>query len=196
MHAPVYASWHPHVNHVNPPRALRSWLTDDRSLTLKLMLRSRQFQIRRLCQRRALCLVDEHARVGLQRRSHVRQREVLLQCDGQAVVFAHTVVPLAATTSDWPFFGGLGERSLGTTLFGDPRVGRCHMEYARLHARHPLVRRAQAALGKVAAPAPLYARRCLYHRRRGVLLVTELFLPPILAMSGPAPEQIDTHGFR
>lgn len=195
-HAVAHARWHAHVNHVNPPRALRAWLTDDLSLTVKLMTRCLHFQIRRLRQERALCLADERAPVELRRRAHVQEREVLLQCDGKAVVFAHTIVPLDATTADWPFFGRLGERSLGTTLFGDPRVHRGQMEYARLRAQHPLVQRAQTALGDAAIPAPLYARRCLYRRRNGVLLVTELFLPAILALTAvPAPEQIDTTAF-
>lgn len=186
-HSVAYARWHSHVNHVNPPSALRDWLTDTASLTVKLTARSGHFRVRRLCQERALCLPDEGALVELSRRSQVQQREVLLQCDGQPVVFAHTIVPLDATTYDWPFFGTLGERSLGTTLFGDPRVQRGRMQYARLRSRHPLVRRAQAVLGAAAPGAPLYARRCLYRRRNGVLLVTELFLPAIAALpAGPA----------
>ncbi|HEY0848104.1 MAG TPA: chorismate lyase [Noviherbaspirillum sp.] len=157
---------------------MRDWLTDTASLTLKLMAHSEQFRVRRLRQERGLCLSDEFAVVDLHRRGCVQEREVLLQCDGRPVVYAHTIVPLSATTSDWPFFGTLGERSLGTTLFGDPRVRRGNMQYARLRTQHPLARRACAALGEQ-LDAPLFARRCLYRRKNGVLLVTELFLPMI-----------------
>lgn len=184
-HAVGHARWVWHVNGVNPTREMRGWLTDTMSLTKKLMARSEHFRVRRLRQERGMCLTDEAELVELPRRSHVQEREVLLQCDGRPVVFAHTIVPLSATTSDWPFFGTLGERSLGTTLFGDPRVIRGNLQYARLSAQHPLVERARAALGHEGFKAPLFARRCLYRRRNGVLLVTELFLPAIAELKAP-----------
>lgn len=123
-------------------------------------------------------MADEATAIGLRRRQ-VREREVLLECDGVPVVYAHTIVPLDATASDWPFFGTLGDRSLGTTLFGDPRVRRGALEFARLHPSHPLALRAARALGMKMFVAPLHARRCLYRRRKGLLLVTEIFLPAI-----------------
>lgn len=159
---------------------MRGWLVDTMSLTQKLIGHSTHFRVHRLRQCRAQCLRDEADVMGLPPRRMVQEREVLLECDGQPMVYAHTIVPLSATTSDWPFFGSLGERSLGTTLFGDPRVKRGQLYYARLRREHPLAERASRALGTTLAPdAPLFARRCLYQRRNGLLLVTELFLPAI-----------------
>jgi len=188
-----HAHWHAHANGVRPDAAMRDWLTDRMSLTKKLTARSGSFRVRKLRQGRGMCLDDEYALVGLARRAPVQEREVLLQCDGVPVVYAHTIVPLSATTSDWPFFGSLGERSLGTTLFGDPRVVRGRLQYARLFAEHPLARRAAAALGVAALPWPLYARRCLYRRRRGLLLVTEVFLPAIAGVRSPAAATAAAH---
>jgi chorismate--pyruvate lyase len=184
-HSISYARWVRHANAVNPSPAMRGWLTDKVSLTIKLMARSKRFRVQRLRQRRGLCLADEHAALGLRRRTQIREREVLLRCDEQPVVFAHTVVPLAANASDWPFFSSLGERSLGTTLFGDPLVRRGPLQFARLRPQHPLVRRAAAATGRPLPDAPLHARRCLFKRRRGVLLVTEVFLPSIAGLRSP-----------
>lgn len=181
-HSVGFARWARHANAVNPSPAMRRWLTDKVSLTIKLMARSKRFRVQRLRQRRGLCLADEHAAVGLRRRAQIREREVLLRCDDEPVVFAHTVVPLGANASDWPFFSSLGERSLGTTLFGDPRVERGELQFARLRPQHPLVRRAAAATGRPLPAAPLYARRCLYKRRHGLLLVTEVFLPSIAGL--------------
>lgn len=185
FHSVGHARWCSHVNGVNPTREMRGWLTDTASLTLKLMARSEHFRVRRLRQEHGLCLADEFSLVELPRRGCVQEREVLLQCDGRPMVFAHTIVPLNATASDWPFFSTLGERSLGTTLFGDPRVIRGTMQYARLRAQHPLARRAHAALGDNMLKSPLFARRCLYRRKNGVLLVTELFLPSIVQLKAP-----------
>jgi chorismate--pyruvate lyase len=176
------ALWHAHVNRVDAPPLLRAWLASGGSLTARLVAHSGAFRVQRLHQRRALCLADEASVLGLPRALQVLEREVLLRCDGTPVVFAHTVVPLSASASDWPLFGGLGERSLGSTLFYDPRVVRGELEFARIRAGHPLMQRACAALGVVDAPV-LYARRCLYRRRRGLLLVTEVFLPPVLALA-------------
>ena len=175
--------WHRHVGAVNAPPAVRAWLTEPGSLTARLIAHSDAFRVQRLHQHTALCLRDEALAIGMARPGRVLEREVLLRCDGQAVVFAHTVVPLSDSATDWPLFGGLGERSLGSTLFYDPLVRRGQLEFARLRGGHPLVRRAIAALGAgVHVPPAYYARRCLYRRHQGSLLVTEVFLPPVLAL--------------
>lgn len=173
------ASWFSHVNAVNPTTDMRHWLTGKASLTAKLVARSAQFRVQPLQQQRALCLADEYATIQLPRRQQVWERDVLLECDGRAVVYAHTVVPLNASTDDWPFFRTLGARSLGLALFSDPLIKRGHLQFARLPVGHPLMRRAMRALGGNGASGSLYARRCLYRRKRGYLLVTELFLPAI-----------------
>jgi chorismate--pyruvate lyase len=180
MHfAVASAKWVNHVNGVDAPDHLRHWLTDRVSLTKKLMAHSESFRVQRLVQQRAVCLADEYAMAQLARRVAVQERDVLLRCDGEPVVFAHTIVPLSASASDWPFFSSLGERSLGTTLFGDPLVIRGELQYARIPTRHPLMVRARSAVGVDVGSQFLFARRCLFKRKNGVLLVTEMFLPSI-----------------
>ncbi|MES3020008.1 MAG: chorismate lyase [Pseudomonadota bacterium] len=184
------ALWHRHVNAVNAPAAMREWLTAGGSLTARLIAHSGSFRVQRLHQNRAVCLPDEARRIGLARPGQAWEREVLLRCDGEPVVFAHTVVPLSASASDWPLFSALGDRSLGSTLFKDPQVRRGALEFARIRAGHPLMRRAFVALGGDPRDAILqdtihtiyYARRCLYRRHQGALLVTEVFLPPVLGL--------------
>lgn len=173
------ALWHRHVNAVAPAPAMRGWLKARGSLTARLIAHSAAFRVQRLHQRTALCLADEAAAIGMPRPGRVWEREVLLRCDGRPVVFAHTVVPLADSATDWPLFGALGERSLGSTLFYDPLVRRGELEFARLRPGHPLAQRAAAAVGGAGAPV-YYARRCLYRRHQGTLLVTEVFLPEVL----------------
>ncbi|KQQ47753.1 chorismate--pyruvate lyase [Duganella sp. Leaf126] len=177
------ALWRPQLFFPEAPAPLRDWLTTAGSLTARLKAHSHAFRVQCLHQRPATCLADEVAALDLPRQGRVWEREVLLRCDHTAAVFAHTVVPLTATASDWPLFGALGERSLGTTLFGDPLVRRSVLEFARLREGHPLALRARSALGAEAALTDiLYARRCLYRRRRGTLLVTEVFLPSVLEL--------------
>lgn len=190
------ARWQARVNGLDAQAPLRHWLTGAGSLTAKLKAHSQAFRVQCLHQRSARCLADEAAAIGLHRPGRVWEREVLLRCDGRPVVFAHTVVPTTATAADWPLFSALGERSLGSTLFGDRQVRRGELEFARLRSGHPLMRRACEALGAggdlrdaydsrrgADGTAPvLYARRCLYRRHRGLLLVTEVFLPAVLAL--------------
>jgi chorismate--pyruvate lyase len=185
-HSITLARWTAHVNGVNPPAALRDWLTDRASLTAKLTARATRFRVQRLHQRRGMCLADEAALIGLSRPRQVIERDVLLLCDGRPLVYAHTVVPLAATASQWPLFSALGERSLGSTLFGDPCVVRGALQYARLRPGHPLLQRVRAAAGTLGADRVLFARRCLYRRKGGLLLVTEVFLPCIVTLPLPA----------
>ncbi|MES2935925.1 MAG: chorismate lyase [Pseudomonadota bacterium] len=183
-----HAYWHTHINGVNAPDAMRHWLTDNTSLTAKLVARSQQFRVQRLHQRLDKCLSDEAKQIGLVRPLIVWEREVLLRCDERPMIFAHTVVPRSASAADWPQFGALGERSLGSTLFGDPLVQRGRLQFARLHSGHPLAQRALACSHESGAPpsATLYARRCLYRRKAGLLLVAEVFLPAIVDLPGAA----------
>ncbi len=180
------ALWHRHVNALAAPAAMQAWLCSGGSLTARLIAHSGAFRVQRLHQRTALCLADEARAIGLPRPGRVWEREVLLRCDEVPVVFAHTVVPMAATANDWPLFNALGERSLGSTLFYDPLVRRGQLEFARIRAGHPLMQRASAALG-LDQDTPLFARRCLYRRRQGTLLVTEVFLPPVMTLQARTP---------
>lgn len=179
------AAWSQHVRWPGIDPDMTDWMVDRQSLTQKLKRLSRQFRVQKLRQARALCLADETNIIGAARRIMVQAREVLLRCDGVPVVYAHTIVPLSATASDWPFFSSLGERSLGASLFVDPAVRRGQLEYAFLGARHPLVIRAAQAIVSSGFEQGLWARRCLYRRGNGLLVVTEVFLPSISRLRQP-----------
>jgi chorismate--pyruvate lyase len=173
---------------------MRDWLATKGSLTARLVAASPTFRVRRLHQKVALCSLEEAAPIGLPRRERVWEREVLLCCDGVPVVFGHTVVPMSATASDWPLFSALGERSLGSTLFYDPLVTRGPLEFARLRGSHPLLARVRAALGNCVGADDLneqifHARRCVYRRHQGLLMVTEVFLPAVLNLTGNNKER-------
>jgi len=184
------ARWLAHADGVRAPKALHDWLTTPGSLTARLVARSREFRVQKVRQASAVCLADEAHAIGLARPRRVWEREVLLRCDGHPAVYGHTVVPMSATAHDWPLFSALGERSLGTTLFYDPLVRRGQLEFARIRPGHPLLARVRAALGEEMQDEPTdatyYARRCVYRRRQGLLLVTEVFLPAVLDLAAAA----------
>jgi chorismate--pyruvate lyase len=182
------AKWHRNVAAVGAEPAMRDWLATEASLTARLVAASETFRVRRLHQKLALCSLEEAAPIGLPRRERVWEREVVLCCDGVPVVFGHTVVPMSATASDWPLFSALGERSLGSTLFYDPLVTRGPLEFARLRGGHPLLARVRSALGHVDEHV-FHARRCVYRRHQGLLMVTEVFLPTVLHLAGNNKER-------
>jgi chorismate--pyruvate lyase len=184
------ARWLAHADGVRAPAALHDWLTTPGSLTARLVAHSGAFRVQKVRQAGAVCLADEAGAIGLARPQRVWEREVLLRCDGRPAVFGHTVVPLDATAHDWPLFSALGERSLGSTLFYDPLVARGRLEFARIRPGHPLLARVRAALqgerDGALEDATYYARRCVYRRRQGLLLVTEVFLPAVLDLAATA----------
>jgi chorismate--pyruvate lyase len=188
------ARWLAHADGVRADAAMRDWLSTPGSLTARLIAHSSQFRVQKLRQATNPCLADEAAAIGLHRPQRVWEREVLLRCDGRPVVYGHTVVPMSATANDWPLFSALGERSLGTTLFYDPLVQRGQLEFARIRPGHPLLARVLAAVkgDGVRSDATYYARRCVYRRRQGLLLVTEVFLPAVLNLVANPKEVRET----
>jgi chorismate--pyruvate lyase len=156
----------------------RTWLTDHGSLTRRMQTRFADFNVRKLSQRVAQTNFDEAAAVLLNDRDPAMIREVLLCSGATPLVFAHTVIPLDGLRGPWQKLAGLGNRSLGSALFADPRVARFPLAYRRLNRRHPLYR---AAAPYLAAPAPtLWARRSQFALTGHLLMVTEVFLPSLL----------------
>ena len=178
-HYLAQANWHTHINRCTASPEVRDWLTHRQSLTARLLSCSAHFQVQRLQQQSALCLQDEMRVLGFSWRVQVVEREVLLRCDDHFVVYAHTVLPLSANAHQWPLFASLGNKSLGTTLFNDPLVKRGALHFAHLRSTHPLMQRIVRLNLRGVETSRLYARRSLFERHGSILLVTEVFLPPL-----------------
>jgi chorismate lyase len=208
------------------PLGVRRWLTSTGSLTRRLQRASDRFEVVRLRQQRGAPCHDERAVVApRERRGHgaagaagVRKldflvREVVLICDGQPAVFAHSVISARALAGRWRWLAGLGNRPLGAALFRDPRVRRGPLAYRRLRPPDPrflgacrALRAAHASAagggslagpeqGAFAAPRALWARRSLFSAGGERLLVTEVFLPAVGGLAcAPAPTCIPATG--
>lgn len=168
---------------------LRRWITgDDGSLTARLVAASSRFRVSRLSQRMEMPMPDEWREIGLGARVPALVRDVLLVCDNVPAVYGHTVVYPHRARRDWPFLGGLGDRPLGGALFVDPRVRREPFQFARLLPHHPLrqrLHRVLPAMGELAWEAMLPARRSVFRRGQGLMLVTEVFLPDLATRRAP-----------
>lgn len=80
--------------------------------------------------------------VGLRVKARqVRLHVGLLEQSKQAVVLAQTLMAVNGPVCDWPFWRGLGRRSLGSVLFSDPSVERGPLYFAKLPKHTAWVRR-------------------------------------------------------
>jgi chorismate lyase len=160
---------------------LRRWLLDRGSLTRRIQDRCENFRLDVLSQRIAPVQSDERTAIGLHAGAQCMEREVSLNCGPQPLVFAHSVVAPRALKGPWHMLSGLGARPLGAALFADPRIQRHPLCFRQLNGRHALHKRACHLL--VEQPATLWARRSLFVLCGAPLLVTEVFLPAILALA-------------
>ncbi|MGL4767347.1 MAG: chorismate--pyruvate lyase family protein [Formosimonas sp.] len=183
----LHSPWQTAVPRIHPRH--RHWLTGQGSLTAKLKAHSQHFAVVRIMQAHSALQQSETHPLHLPHQHRVVQRQVLLLCDEQPVVFAHTVTDAHRVSRDWPFFNALGNRALGVMLFADPLIHRVRFEYTRLAARDELYQAATRALRQAGfagdLPAHLWARRCVFsHRRRPMsrMMVTEVMLPAVYAL--------------
>lgn len=164
--------------------ALVPWLHDRGSLTQRIRLRCRQFTVQGVRDGLARIAFDEAALLGVAPRQLAWSREVFLIADGRPVVFAHSALAREQLHGAWSALPTLGNRPLGGYLFAHPLVERKPLHYRALPGAHPLYLRAAAVLQD--PPGRLWARRSLFYLGDAPLLVTEVFLPDILSLAGPA----------
>jgi chorismate--pyruvate lyase len=157
------------------PPEYREWLGDRGSLTARIQDRCESFRVNIVYQGLAKLLLDEAGMLGLRPREIGIVREVQLFCGNRPVVFAHTILRKQTLRRSWNIVSGLGNRSLGSALFADPRIKRLPLRYKKLTARDRLFNKACNGLKE--KPLRLWARRSLFVLKGQPLLVTEIFLP-------------------
>ena len=171
-------TWHTFLPNIEVGYA--PWLRTDGSLTLRIQQRCDNFSVRNVHNRLATAAYDETSLLGLPAQQKIYTREVFLHADGKPVVYAHSVVAAQHLRGAWHALRNLGNRPLGALLFAHPLVQRSALHFHALKPNHPLYRRAAVALDT--PPQKLWARRSLFILRNAPLLVTEIFLPDILAL--------------
>ncbi|HEY3326049.1 MAG TPA: chorismate lyase [Novimethylophilus sp.] len=164
--------WLPH-----PPcsGAFRHWLVEEGSLTRRLQACCKHFTVRNVRQSWARPLPDEAALLGLRPGTAAWVREVWLHDGDVPLVFARSILPRSSMRGAWRKLGSLGSRPLGEALFADARVMRRPLAYRKLRPGHPVLK-------NVARNKALWARRSVFVRAGHAILVTEAFLPEVLAL--------------
>lgn len=149
-------------------------------MTKRLKARCGQFRVSPLSTGLARVHLDETVLLGLSHAQRAYVREVALSCDQHVVVYAHSVLRRESLRGEWNGIARLGSRPLGEALFNNPRIQRQALAYRKLSPRHPLFRRIQQH-----QPQPtgvLWARRSVFCLNGQPLLVTEVFLPTLIAL--------------
>lgn len=172
-------AWQTQLRDTTPYAA---WLQLPGSLTQALIDRCPAFNVLRLRQDADTPHADECEPLALMPGRQAMVREVLLRCAELPLVFAHSVIPLPGLQGPWQALEDLGNRSLGTALFSDPRVQRDPLEFLGLEPHHPLYAKAMAHLAPSEASGRLWARRSRFTLEAHPILVTEVFLPEVLKL--------------
>jgi chorismate--pyruvate lyase len=172
--------WQPRRDllHRDVPVRLKPWLDTRDSLTARILrCCPGDFNVNVLVQCWQRPRQDEARLLGLRRGQLAWVREVLLVCDDKPWVFARTVMPLRSLRGRYRRLLRLGNRPLGSALFGRAAVRRGPLELKPLGPRDELL----SAWGDPPdGRAILWARRSqLYVGGNKPLLVTEVFLPDL-----------------
>lgn len=164
--------------------ATRVWLTDDGSLTARLVALGRgDFRVQRLYQGWEVPLLSERTLLGCPSRQRALVREVALWLGDETVVFARSVFPLASLDGCLGHLRRLQNRSLGAILFSHPDMQRSPFELAHMRgdsAYLPPHLRQQA---------PAWGRRSRFDIQGKQLMVSEVFLQPF----SPWPTTLPVH---
>lgn len=158
----------------------RPWLTDHGSLTRRIEARSPGMKVKVILQgRRRLHRDERFLAVG---NALALTRDVLLYYGDTPLVYAHSVLRPGDRGAGFRLMKGMGARPLGAALFTDPRIRRQMLRQHKLGRGHELYRQASRIVKSQGAPVTFWARRSLFMIGKSPILVTEVFLPGVLAL--------------
>ena len=156
--------------------SLATWLADTGSLTARLVaLSDGQFQVDILRQFIGKPSHSEQQALGLARHELALVREVILRGQGEAWVFARSLLPLRSLTGKLRHLRKQGRRPLGAFLFSQPGLQRGPIAVAAISA-HDRYLPAPLTAGQT-----LWGRRSVFYLGAKPLLVSEVFLPALSA---------------
>lgn len=152
----------------------QSWLFDRGSLTHRLIdLSNGHFRVQVLRQDWRNPMPWERNALRLPARHVALVREVALLCNEKPLVYARSVLPTSTLTGENRRLKHLGNKPLGAALFDSPSLERDPLVIAPIHRL-----KTNATISK---KNPAYARCSVFYLNNKPLLVSEIFLPDIIA---------------
>ena len=155
------------------PKLLKPWLSDEGSLTEKLVERSDgDFRVQVLCSEMATPSIKEAKALQIPYRQKALVREVILLGRDLPWVYARSVIPSATLAGSLNHITDLGSKPLGALLFSDPTIQRGKIDYLCLSKTD--------LPNDIGHPQPAWGRRSVFWAKGRPLLVGEFFLDPFL----------------
>ena len=155
---------------------IRRWLLDEGSLTAHLIRASGgDFRVQRLRQGWQCPLRSESRSLELPPRQQALIREVALVCEGDAWVFARSVIPASTLTGSLRHLRQLHNESLGALIFQDTSLVRSTFELALIAGDATYID------ARYHQQKPAWGRRSRFEVQGKPLLVSEVFLQPFRA---------------
>lgn len=166
------------------PPELHSWITDNGSLTQKLVAASDgAFEVRVLQEKwQMVDDVEERKLLGLDSGDEALVREVVLCCFGSPWVYARSVLPATTLVGPEEQLQFLENKPLGALLFTHPDMRRGSIHLSRLSAE-TVNQRVGAAVHE-GLTEPVWGRSSLFFLSDKPLLVSEYFLPAVYRQGG------------
>jgi chorismate--pyruvate lyase len=164
------------------PPACRTWLSDDGSLTGRLIeLNLGKFRVQRLYQGWQVPLPSERKILAQPPRQLALVREVILCLAEQPVVFARSVFPISSLTGSLAHLRRLQNTSLGAILFRHPGMHRSPFELAHMRGDSAYLPHS------LRQDDPAWGRRSRFDISGKGLLVSEVFLQGFTPWRGVLP---------
>lgn len=183
------------LTRISAQKRVQAWLKTPTSITALLKHLCPNLTVLVISEKEEVPLIDEAQKLGLAVNENAWVRCVLLKCADATWIYARTVAPHLAEDNPWQAIKHLGNKPLGEMLFNDPRICRSEFEFAMSavhHWPHLLAYLAeqnnfqQSKLYTGRRPQNSYARRSLFFKKNTPLLLTEVFLTPLLVLNKPA----------
>lgn len=159
---------------------LRAWLLHRESLTVRLRQHCNNFAVKVLQKNWQQPSYDEKKILNLTPRENIFVREVVLICDDQVCIFAHSIFPKKTLRGKGCRLRSLQAKPLIEILTDDVLLTRSEFEIATLRPGNPTYQRA-AQVAKI-CPEILWQRRSVFYFYGEPLLICETFLPAVLAL--------------
>lgn len=155
------------ISKVKIPKNLWPWLVTQDSLTAKLQSLG-TLTVDVIEDAWGTPTVRERKRLKLRPRDAARIRTVLLKVDGEAVIYARSIIPARSLKGHWRHVKHLKNKPLGGYLFQHRALSRSRIEVTQLPKRlFPN------------QPNALWARRSVFHQFGPGILVNEAFFDEI-----------------
>ncbi|MDO6462501.1 chorismate lyase [Granulosicoccaceae sp. 1_MG-2023] len=168
LFGPLWQSEPPQVT-----ETMRAWLTSSGSLTARVKQHCRgRFSVSVIRHERETATEAAAAALALEPGAEVLSREVLLCDDGQARVYAASLLPVCALTGRFAPLRELGAQPLGHWIFAEPQLIRSQMRFCLLPADRLPALPGQDAV----APPRIAGRKTHFSGAAKDFLVSEFFL--------------------